>query len=186
MTEVIKEVATSAPGVKILYGGASVRFEKSENNALIVPERFAVKAYPRETLFTEAYVCIVWAGNTLVGSALSPEQFLTLGHVVAYSERRTFVEEWFYHQFCEILKIAIVTPSYALVPPSVVGTNHIAVVPLRLARQSDDRLKLRHLKPPFDIPDMTDVLQWQTYQSEDLGLLWFRNVIKTTSRRLFL
>ena len=185
VTEVLKELAVAAPAVQIHYGGPTTRFEKNDIDLLIVPERFAVERLPRETLFTESYVCIVWTDNPLVRERLSQEQFRSLSHIVAYSERRTYIEEWFYQQFGDSLKVAAVTPSYTLVPASVVGTRHLAVVPLRLARQSAERLKLRVLKPPFDIPHMTDVLQWKSYQTEDPGLVWFRNLVKAAARRVF-
>jgi LysR family nod box-dependent transcriptional activator len=185
MPEVLKEIAVRAPSVEVHYAGPSVKFEKSDIDVLIVPDRFAVPGHPQERLFKDGYVCIVWAGNRAVRDAISPEQFLSMGHVTAYSERRTFVEEWFYSQLGKILNIAVVAPSFTLVPQSIIGTNYLAVVPQRLARQSAERFPLRVLAPPFDIPEMVDILQWQSYQSEDPGLIWFRALLKRTAARLF-
>ena len=183
--EVLKEIAASAPSVELHYAGPSIKFEKSDINVLIVPERFAAPAHPQEPLFKDGYVCVVWTGNAEVRDAISPEQFLSLGHVTGYSERQTFVEEWFYSQLGKILNIAVVAPSFTLVPQSIVGTNYLAVVPQRLARQSTERLPLRMLTPPFDIPEMVDVMQWQAYQSDDPGLIWFRALLKRVAARLF-
>jgi DNA-binding transcriptional LysR family regulator len=185
ISEVLKEIAAAAPSIEVHYAGTPVKFEKSDIDLLIVPERFALPAHPQERLFKEGYVCIVWAGNRAVRDAISPEQFQSLGQVTGYSERKTFVEEWFYSRFGNILNIAVVAPSFTLVPQSVVGTSHLAVVPQRLARQSAERLPLRVLTPPFEIPEMVDVMQWQAYQSEDPGLIWFRALLKRVAARLF-
>jgi hypothetical protein len=51
-------------------------------------------------------------------------------------ERRTFVDEWLHNRYGDVLKIAAIAPNFTLVPPSVVGTNHVAAVPVRLASTS--------------------------------------------------
>jgi LysR family nod box-dependent transcriptional activator len=183
--EVLKEIAITAPAVEVYYAGTSVKFEKSDIDVLIVPQRFALPAHPCEPLFRDGYACIAWAENRAVADTLSVEQFLSFGHVTAYSERRTFVEEWLYSQHGETLKVAAVAPSFTLIPQTVVGTDYLAIVPLQLARQSAKRSPLRVLTTPLDIPEMVDVLQWQAYQSEDPGLTWFRALLKRSADRLF-
>ncbi|MDR3463079.1 MAG: LysR family transcriptional regulator [Beijerinckiaceae bacterium] len=183
--EVLKEIAALAPSIEIYYAGTSVKFEKSDIDVLIVPERFALPAHPCERLFRDGYACIVWAGNRTVEDTLSREQLLSLGHVTAYSERRTFVEEWLYSQHGKSLKVAAVAPSFTQIPQTVVGTNYLAIVPEQLAWQSAERLPLRVLPSPLDIPEMVNVLQWQAYQNEDPGLAWFRALLKRAATRLF-
>src|SRR6202008_3914616 len=109
---------------------------------------------------------------------LSEQQYFSLGHVVAYFERRTFVDEWFHNRYGDVLKIAAVAPNFTLVPLSVVATNHVAVVPIRLAQHYAAHMPLRILPPPIDIPEMIDVIQWKSYQAEDPGVLWLRDLIK--------
>ncbi|HEV2551579.1 MAG TPA: hypothetical protein VGU20_29995 [Stellaceae bacterium] len=60
--------------------------------------------------------------------------------------------------------MAVGTPLH--VPQSVVGTDHIAIVPQRFARQTAERLSLRVLTPPFDTSEMVDIVQWQAYQTK--------------------
>ncbi|MEW6436362.1 MAG: LysR family transcriptional regulator [Pseudomonadota bacterium] len=182
--EVLREISTTAPSIEVHYAGAPIKFEKSDIDVLIVPERFALPAHPSERLFRDGYACIAWTGSRRVGDLLSPEQFLSLSHVTAYSERQTFVEEWLYSGLGRTLNVAVVAPSFTLIPQTVVGTDYLAIVPEQLARQSSKRLPLRLLRPPLDIPEMIDVLQWQAYQSEDPGLTWFRALLKRAANRL--
>ena len=185
IVHVLRQAATQAPGVEICYAGTSSRFERNEIDLLIAPTGYGPEDHPSEVLFRERYACVVWTGNTLVQDTLSEQQYFTLGHVVAYFERRTFVDEWFHNRYGDVLKVAAIAPSFTLVPPSVIGTNHVAVVPMRLARYYAEHMPLRVLPPPIDIPEMIDVIQWKSYQAEDLGVLWLRDLIKQTAKTIF-
>jgi DNA-binding transcriptional LysR family regulator len=185
LTEVLKAVAAEAPGVEVCYGGVSSTFARSDVDLLIAPTSHATDEHPREELFREEYVSIVCAENPLAKGPLTEQQFLNLGHVVAFSEGRTVVQEWFYRHYGDVLRIATVAPSFTLIPLSVVGTNNVAIVPHRLATSSASHLPLRILPPPPNIPMMIDVIQWRAYQSNDVGLLWLRNVIRRAARRIF-
>jgi LysR family transcriptional regulator, nod-box dependent transcriptional activator len=185
IVDVLQGAAAQAPGVEICYAGTSSRFSKSDIDLLIAPEGFATENHPLEQLFREEYVCVVWAGNSVVKDTISEKQFFELGHVVAFSERRTFVQEWFYRRYGDTMKTATIAPNFTLVPLSAVGTNHLAVVPLRLAKYYAGHLPLKIIAPPVDIPMMVDVMQWRSYQSEDPGLVWLRDLVKATAKRVF-
>lgn len=185
ITEVIQAASAQAPGLQICYAGTSSRFRKSDIELLIAPEGFTTENHPLEALFREEYVCIAWAANPLIEETLSEKQFFELGHVVAFSEQRTFVQEWLYRRYGNVLRVGTIAPSFTLVPLSVVGTHQLAIVPMRLAHQGASHLPLKMFAPPLKIPPMIDVMQWRSYQDQDPGLLWLRNLIKTTAKRLF-
>jgi LysR family transcriptional regulator, nod-box dependent transcriptional activator len=184
ITEVLSNASAQAPGVEIYYAGTSSRFERSDADLLIAPEGYITKGHPCEELFREKYVCIVWAGNQLVEASLSEQQYSALGHVVAFSDRPTFVQEWLYQRYGEVPRIGTIAPSFTLIPHSVVRTKHVATVPLRLAETCAAHLPLRILPPPIHIPMMVDFMQWRVYQSNDSGLLWLRTLIKKTAKHV--
>jgi LysR family nod box-dependent transcriptional activator len=76
---------------------ASEDLESGTLDFLIAPEPYVSRAHPREVLFEETHSCIVWTNNRRVGSKISPEQYLALGHVLVqldeagpnYDERTT-------------------------------------------------------------------------------------------------
>jgi LysR family transcriptional regulator, nod-box dependent transcriptional activator len=185
ITQVLRRAAMQAPHIQISYAGTSSQFNKSEIDLLIAPEGFTTENDPQEQLFSEEYVCVVCPKNTLVRDEISERQFFELGHVVAFSDRRTYVQEWFYRRFGETMKVAAIAPSFTLVPLSVVGTNHLAIVPLRLAKHLSGHLQLRIIPPPIAIPMMVDFMQWRTHQSEDPGISWLRGLVKTTAQHVF-
>jgi LysR family transcriptional regulator, nod-box dependent transcriptional activator len=186
ISEVLRRLAVEAPHVELWFAGTEREFEKSDIDLLIVPDRFAGRGHPNEVLFAERYVCIAWTRNSLLGKRLTQPQYLSMGHVVSYSwpQRRDFIGDWF-HRLGKPLKTASVTPSYTLLPISVVGTNYLALVPERLARYYAKTLPLRILEPPVDIPAMTSVLQWHSYQNSDPGMQWMRATIKSVAQQVF-
>lgn len=185
IVEVLRSVATRAPEVDICYAGASSRFHRSDIELLIAPEGFVTEDHPFERLFREEYVCVAWARNPLIGETISERQFFDLTHVVAFSERRTFVQEWLHRRYGDVLRVATVAPTFTLVPLSVVGTPHLAVVPMRFAHRCAAHLPLKIFAPPLRIPPMIDVMQWRSYQDQDPGLLWMRALIKAVAKRVF-
>ena len=185
ITEVVQAAAAQAPGLEICYAGTSSRFRKSDIDLLIAPEGFTIENQPLEELFREEYACIAWAAHPMIEESISEKQFFELGHVVAFSERRTFVQEWLHRRYGKVPRVGTVAPNFTLVPLSVIGTHQLAVIPIRLARQCAGHLPLKILAPPLEIPSMIDVMQWRSYQDQDPGLLWLRALIKATARRVF-
>ena len=43
--------------------------------------------HPSEPLFEDEFTCVVWAGNTRVKSAISLDEYLSLGHIVVRRRR---------------------------------------------------------------------------------------------------
>jgi LysR family nod box-dependent transcriptional activator len=185
ISEVMPSVATLAPRVQLHYAGPSARFAEGDIDLLITPENFIVPEHLHAPLFVEDYLGIVWTGNTLVKTSLSEANLLELEQVVALSSRRTFIQEWFVGRYGDKMRIAVIAPNFTLVPLSIVGTNHLGIVPRRLALYSKNHLPLRVLAMPVEIPPMVDVIQWRAYQDNDQGLHWLRNLIKEAAQRLF-
>lgn len=175
--DLISELRKNAPSVNILYRGPSIRFFKTDIDLLIIPDRFMLEDCPFEPLPPNSYTCIVWKENKQIGSSISLEQFLEARHAQAFSERTTFIESWFLKQFGRTPDDGIVAPSFTLLPEALVGTEFLALVPKNLARRAMLHLPIRTVNLPFDLPIMTDVVQWRRSHDRDPGLHWLRDQI---------
>ncbi|GAB3627040.1 LysR family transcriptional regulator [Pandoraea terrae] len=184
MFKVLQETARQAPLAKVWYAGSGHHFVNGNADFLVVPDRFASPDHPSEILCSERFSCVVWSGNELVGDSLSIDQFLNLGHVIAFSERPTLIEDWFAKQFGQKCNVARVSPSYTLIPQTVIGTNHIAALPTSMAQNYAEHLPLRILTPPVDLPILTDVLQWHWHKDQDPASRWFRALMVHTARSM--
>lgn len=177
IVEIISHLRLIAPSVNIYYQGPSSRFYKTDIDLLIVPDRFMLEDCHFLPLPSKAYVCIVWANNDLIGNSISLEDFLEVRHAQAYSERTTFIEAWFLKQFGKAPRAGITAPSFTLLPDALIGTHFLALVPQDLAERAAAHLPIRTVEVPFELPLMTDVLQWRRSHDRDPGLQWMRDEV---------
>jgi len=175
--DIISALRDIAPSVNMFYSGPSTRFFKTDIDLLIVPDRFMLEDCHFEPLPPNSYACIVWQGNRHVGASITLDEFLEARHAQAFSERTTFIESWFIKQFGRAPQPGITAPSFTLLPDALVGTDFIALVPRDLAARASSHLPIRTVTVPFELPVMTDVLQWRRSHDRDPGLQWLRDQI---------
>jgi DNA-binding transcriptional LysR family regulator len=68
--------------------------------------------------------------------------------------------------------------TFNALPPLVVGTQRIATMHTRLARMYARMLPLRLLPPPFEIPPLHLVMQWNHHNDRDPAHTWLRGLLK--------
>jgi LysR family transcriptional regulator, nod-box dependent transcriptional activator len=69
-------------------------------------------------------------------------------------------------------------------PGLVVGTERIATVHGRLARQAALGLPIVLRPLPLTMPPMEQAMQWHKYRSTDPGLLWLRGLMLAAVTRM--
>ena len=173
-----------APGITmevLPFGGdLHARLDRGEVDFLVVPDRYKVEGHPSEVLFTDRYTCIAWKGSRSVGKRLSLEHYLALGHVVTrfgISHRAT-LDEVMLQRAGHQRRIEVVTNNFISVPYLVVGTNRIATVHLRLARQAVASLPIRIVSPPLAFPPVMETVQWHRHAESDPGHQWLRSQLR--------
>src|SRR4051812_40493051 len=67
---------------------AAEDLESGELDLLIAPEMFASSVHPKEVLFEDTHTCIAWSRNRNIGTTISVDQYLTLGHVIVHVGER--------------------------------------------------------------------------------------------------
>ena len=78
----------------------------------------------------------------------------------------------------------VTTSSFDLAPRLVVGTNRVATVAMRLACAFARLLPLRLVPVPFEMPPMTEMLQWHHAHELDPAHLWLRGELRQAVARL--
>lgn len=189
MSEVTTRVANIAPHVHIVLEGLRDdtihRFNAGEIEFLILREELAVPSHPHTPLFSDSYVCIAWSGNKLVGDTLSLAEYLQLTHVDRVSEwsMSTRWRDIFQENLPTVRKVAVHASPF-MVPRMVVGTQHIATIQARAAKNAAKHLDLRILPVPVKFPELKVVLAWQHHQADDPAVAWLRGVIQEVSHSL--
>ena len=81
-------------------------------------------------------------------------------------------------------KIAVQSPHFASLPFIVAGTNLIATVPERIAKQFARQLRLQVLPVPLDLPAFRLTLLWHQRHHSDPAHRWLRYALIETANRL--
>lgn len=151
----------------------------------IAPEIFASKAHPKMPLLEDTHTVIAWNRNSRVGTKISLEQYLSLGHVAIHvgdGPGPNFDEHFLRRMKCK-RRAEVVTHTFDVVPHLVVGTDRVATVATRLARKYAKFLPLKLLPLPVEIPPMIEVLQWHKYHDQDPAYIWLRNLLREVATR---
>lgn len=189
LAEVIQRAEAQAPGVTVELlpsdpGQIEERLNRRELDLAFVVEHMRNHAHPHTLVINDSFHCIVWAGNKQVRRRLSLEQYLALGHAVTrYGfDRRPGFEQYSMEKLGVQRRVELSCTTPALLGPLIVGTQRIATVPTRLARQQVQTLPLKMFRPPVDIPPLHIVVQWHKSRENDGATRWLRELVLQVAR----
>lgn len=190
LNDVVRAVHRLAPGITFEIRQASPKsaaaLEAGEVDMVINPEIDIVADHPHEVLFEDDYVAACWSGTEAVGAALDMDAFLSLGHVVFRAELQgsPWIERWFLQHYGDARRIELATHSFMQVAEGLVGTDRIATLPSRLAREAATALPLRLLALPMTPPRLVESLQWGAHRELDPAHRWVRERIREAASAL--
>lgn len=160
--------------------------ERGEVDLMVLPQDYCSPAHPTEELFKEHFVCVLWNGSRLAQTELTIERYTEAGHVVMQppgSQSASF-EAWFMKRYGLSRRVAVTTYSFASAPQLVVGTELVATVHSRLARQAAMSLPIVLREPPLAMPEMNQTMQWHKYRTNDPGIAWLRKICHDAVRAM--
>ncbi|WP_416068525.1 LysR family transcriptional regulator (plasmid) [Rhizobium sp. YTUHZ045] len=188
--KVVERVAREAPAVGFeLLAPADEPNEllrRGEIDFLILPEQFMSNAHPQARLFEETLVCVGCAMNKQLSQQLSPEKYLSMGHVVAKfgPALKPSIEEWLLVEHGLKRRIEVVAPGFSLIPPLLSGTERIATIPLRLACHFAKLIPLRIVELPLALPAFTMAVQWPARRNRDQASIWMQEILLQEAGRM--
>lgn len=160
--------------------------ERGEADLLIIPTGFMSPDHPKEVLYREDFVCMVWRDSPLASGELTLERYAEAGHAVTQpgGGRVDAFEGWFLRRYGVTRRVAASTFSFVSLPALVVGTDLIATVHERVARRLVTAwpLEIRPTPVPFD--KMEQAVQWHKFRTKDPGLVWLRGLLAQAARNI--
>jgi LysR family nod box-dependent transcriptional activator len=188
MTQVLKVLATEAPGVRLdmrLPEDSVYRvFERGEIDLMLIPEEFLLPGHPATRVLEEPCVVVAWKDNPLFNRKISTAKFFDAAHVaVTLGPKRdpSFTERNM-EKLGHTRRIDVYAPHFSAVPWLLLDTPRIAVMQERLARKFAQVLPLKMAPMPFDFPVMRIMAQYHEARERDQGLKWFIQVLKSCAR----
>jgi len=185
VADVLREARREAPHITFelrqVGRQAAEDLESGELDFLISPEGYVSASQPTEVLFEDTYTCVVWAGNKSVGTSLTVDEYLNLGHVVvnvAGSEPPSNYDEQFLRRSNFKRRVEVSVPTFSLAPQLVVSTDRATTITTRLAAKYSQIMPLRLIPLPIAIPPMIEMLQWHRVHEYDPAHHWFRRLLR--------
>ena len=184
MPRLLQRVEAEAPHVsfELLSNDIESPFEileRADIDFLIMPEKYLDKEHPSQPLYTDSYACVAWKDNPLVTDRLTERQYLELGHVMTQFARARvpLIDEWFLTKLGISRRAEVFASGFNAVAQLVVGTHRIATLQARLAHFYAQYLPLKLLQVPFELPPLTEAMQWHKAFGEDPGRGWLRRML---------
>jgi len=160
--------------------------ERGEADLLIIPTGFMSPDHPREVLYQEGFVCMVWRDGALADGELTFDRFVAAEHVAMQPAggRADAFEGWFLKRYGITRRVAVQTYSFITLPALLVGTDRVATVHERVARRLVGAWPLEIRPTPMKIDSMEQAMQWHKFRTKDPGLTWLRGLIVDAARRI--
>lgn len=181
-------LAREAPGVGLQFLQPAdeivTMLDKGELDMLILPDINASLDHPCEPLFEEEFVVAGWSGNPVFAAGMTLEAFSAAGHVAVELGRvaRASFAETHLRQLGIPRRIELIASSFLVVPELLVGTQRLALMHERLARQAAQRFPIQYAALPFDFPRMNETVQYHRTRHDDPGLRWLIGVMQDGAR----
>ena len=153
---------------------------------LIIPTGYVSPDHPREALFEEKFVCMVWKDSAMARGELTFDRYVSAEHA-GMRPTGSGVDAfagWFLKRFGVTRRMTVTTYSFLAVPALVVGTERIATVHERLADRLVHAWPLEIRPCPVEIQVMEQSMQWHKFRTKDPGLMWLRSLLVEAARRI--
>lgn len=151
--------------------------ERGEADLLIIPQDFCSADHPSLPLLTERFCCVLWQGSRLTQGTLTEARYLAARHVIVQPGDGLALSDWFMQKLGVQRQVEVSTFSFLSQAQLVVGTERIATMHQRLARQAQRFLPVVTRDIPLTLPEMTQMAQWHSHRTNDPGLVWLRALL---------
>jgi len=147
--------------------------ESGAVDLLITWEEYIGHQHPSRPMLVDDIVVAAWKANSRIRGELDEDLYFDLRHVEVRFDtlRHPAFEERIVKSADRHRKIEIVVPSFADVPPFIIGTDRVATIQNMLAREWAQHLPLSIYPLPVRVAPVRLAVQWSALLAEDPGLL---------------
>ncbi|AYG63990.1 LysR family transcriptional regulator [Rhizobium jaguaris] len=187
---IIERLAREAPAVSFellpLTDNPDQLLRRGRADFLILPELFMSSAHPRAKLFDEKFVSVGCAKNTKLTGHLTVRDYMSMGHVSARFGlgQQQSIEDFYLLERGIKRRIEVAVQGFGLVPAALLGTDRLAIMPLRLVKHFETSMPLRIVENPIPLPAFTEGIQWPTSHENDPASIWMREIMRQEACRL--
>jgi DNA-binding transcriptional LysR family regulator len=188
LMEAVRRIASLAPSLRLTIVRpvipTDIQLERGEADVVLLHERSLDRSKPCRFLFEDDFRVIAWDGNSRLPQNLTKRIFFELEHIAVTPDDGflPLAERWLQTAHGGRRKLRAVVPSYLEVPYAIVGTDRIAVVHARFARDFVERFPLVARPVPLPLPATRIWAQWHPVNETDAGLQWLVGLLTQVAR----
>ncbi len=160
--------------------------ERGEADLLVIPQAYCSPEHPKELIFTEDFVCVVWNDSVAAKEGMSLERYAGAGHVVMrpYGADHHAFEDWTLQRLGFTRQVEVTSYNFASLAYLVIGTERVATVHRRVARALEPTLPITILPLPVAMPALEQAIQWHGLRTTDPGIAWLRDLMRAAGAAL--
>lgn len=148
-------------------------FRRGGADLLLLREGQFTRGFRSRPLYRENFCCIAADDGPPRTKRLSLAAFRTRTHVAVDTGEPGM---GLVHQRLADLGIErdvrLIVGNYGLVPPAILGTRHVAIVPRRFAESLRQRQPVTIWPLPFEMATFAQCAHWNAYTDTDAGIRW--------------
>lgn len=160
--------------------------ERGGADLLIIPAEFCSTDHPKQVLFDDDFVCVVWNQSSHARKGITKETYASAGHVVMQpiENPEPIFEKRIQDAAGFRRRVQVTSFSFAALPFLIVGTELVATLHEKQARLVEAAVPISRLTLPFAMPPIHQAMQWHKYRTLDPGLIWLRNLMAEAALRV--
>lgn len=172
-------LAARGSGLRVFWETGAIatltqRLRKGDVDLAVLPRPQAPRDVASTLLYEDRYALAARCGHPQIAGAVSLDLFCSLPHVAlgdGASALDDVIDEALHHEGrTRLVQLSVTT--FSQVVDVLAGTEHVAVLPLRVAGAHADRLEVHAL--PIALPSYQLFVCWNRRADSDLGVQWLR------------
>jgi DNA-binding transcriptional LysR family regulator len=185
LRRLVRLLSQEAPGVELVVRPANPRKAQTWMESGQVDLGIGYLPAPPESLrarllFGEDQVCLVRKGHPVLRREFTPELYGDMTHIAISPGGAGIYGATIDHTLRSLgirRRVGLTLPSFLAVPYVVAATDHVATVPLCIARHFSGVLPLQLLPTPVRLPAFEISMHWHERVHQDTANVWFRQQV---------
>jgi DNA-binding transcriptional LysR family regulator len=153
-------------------------------DGIVLPHGF-IHDMPHSDLFSDDWVGLAAAGNSLLEGEITLERLADAPWVLTYDTRTAFTPAQQHLRLLGVeLRTAVVVESFAAIPFFVASTTRVAMVQRRLVQRLAGLAEVTAFGLPFEAVRLVESFWWHPARDADPAHAWLRSVLQSVGLKV--
>lgn len=189
LPSVVRALEKKAPGIRLrtralLEGEFAEDLDADRADVALCGAHDVPKRFHTQVLCDEPFAGIARIDHPIVKGPVTLDAFMREKHaLLSHRSDSKGIVDTVLEQMDLVRDVSVSVSNYATLPPLVIETNVIAVLPRRLAAKADKELPVKMFELPFDVPSVQSKLIWGRGAERSPVSSWFRQLLADIATR---